>query len=389
MKKKNNEKNYEFQKYLYRVSGKENDLMIERSKNLSPNKNINRKKSIDGNNSALNYIQLSRQLYQNRKNSMNTLSNNSQIAENQDKKTNNSKIIKNNNINENNNSNNNINFYITNNGIINNNSKKISKSFEPNRSKEKDNSSSVLQKSKKYEKIKDVKTIINEIKKESKEKLIPFLPTNKITEKLNNNIDENKNTKSVDNKNNIIINRKKSININSRNKDIKLESTTKNYSNTKGDYTKIKIANTPSKIVNLKNTISGTFIKLPFYEPKKMNKAVSAGRLTTKNKWNSTKKIDINFKPYEENTKEKDEMKMNKYYNQMKDFLSSDEKALLKDRFTKYGYDKEKIFINQHMKRKSNIEENANININGVFNNNKNNNIILPKSINFEKNKII
>ena len=382
---KNNEKNYEFQKHLYRISGKENDLIIERSKNLKTKKNITEKKSIDGNNSALNYIQLSKQLYQNRKNSMNTISSNSQIADNQDKKSNNSKIYKNNNINESNNSNNN--FYITNNDITNNNSKKISKSFEPNHSKEKDNS--VLEKSKKYEKLKDVKTIITVIKKENKEKLMPVLPVNKITERLNDNInnnnnDENKNTKSVDNKNN---NRKKIININSRNKDIQLESTTKNYSNTKGDSTKIKLANTPSKILNLKNTISGTYIKLPFYEPKKLNKAVSAGRLTTKNKWNNAKKIDINFKPYEENTKEKDEIKMKKYYNQMKDFLSSDEKALLKDRFTKIGYDKEKIFINQHIKKKSIVEENTNININGIFNKNKNNNIILPKSINFEKNK--
>ena len=31
----------------------------------------------------------------------------------------------------------------------------------------------------------------------------------------------------------------------------------------------------------------------------------------------------------------------------MKDYLPSDEKILIKDRFIKYGYDTEKIFVNE------------------------------------------
>jgi len=401
----NIEKNYEFQKYLYRVSGKENDLIIGRGKNINMHqkKGDIKSKTIEGNNSAFNYIQLSKQLYQNRKNSMNTITNNSEINENQDKKSNNSKInkINNNKINNNNdNSNNNINFYITNNANTNKNSRKnISKIFETNnKSKEKNNnlSNSIFEKSKKYENIKDVKTIINVIKKESRENLIPVIPSNRIVDKLsnnknniNNNIDEIKsnkieNTKTIDNKNNTI--NRKSINIGSRNKDMKLEPVNKNYSKTKGDYSEIKLVNTPSKIPNQKNTISSTYIKLPVYETKKLNKAVSAGRLTCKNRWSNAKKIDINFKPYEENSKEKDEQKMKKIFNQMKDFLSSDEKALIKERFNKYGYDKEKIFINPNKKKNPNIDD-INININGGFTNYKNVNIMLPKSFNFEKNK--
>ena len=72
---------------------------------------------------------------------------------------------------------------------------------------------------------------------------------------------------------------------------------------------------------------------------------------------------------------------MKKIFSQMKDFLPSDEKVLLKDRFIKYGYDKEKIFINEQNKKSSRVEEDS-INNNIV---NKNNNI-LPKAIN-EKTK--
>ena len=121
---------------------------------------------------------------------------------------------------------------------------------------------------------------------------------------------------------------------------------------------------------------------MPPYENKKLNKAISAGRFTSKNKWNNAKQIDINFKPYDENVKEKDEKKMKQIFNQMKDFLPSDEKALIKERFVKYGYNKEKIFINE-IKKKLVNEEDINYNINGI--NNKKNNYILRKNINYEK----
>ena len=55
----------------------------------------------------------------------------------------------------------------------------------------------------------------------------------------------------------------------------------------------------------------------------------------------------------------------------MKDFLPSDEKVLLKDRFIKYGYNKEKIFINEQNK-KSDVEEDINSINNNILNKNNN-----------------
>ena len=367
-------KNYEFQKYLFKVSGKDDDLIIERGKKSS--KKFKSKNS-EGNN-ALKFIQLSRQLFQNRKSSMNSAANNSELIENQDKKYNTNNGFSN--------------FYITNSANLNKNKKNISKSIEPNKSKEKDNNeSSILEKSKKYEKIKDVKTIIKVIKKESRESFIPSLQINKLTfDKLpnnkNNKNDEKKDNK-LDNQNNI--DNKNSINIknfNQRNKNNnKIDPINKIYSKTKDDYSKSKFSNTPSKLGNQKFTINSNNLKFPLYENKKLNKAISAGKLTSKNKWNNAKKIDINFKSYEENSKEKEEKKMQKIFNQIKDYLPPDEKAMIKDRFIKYGYDKEKIFNNEQSKKKNKNLDEINININGFFNINKNNNIILPKSINFER----
>ena len=176
-------------------------------------------------------------------------------------------------------------------------------------------------------------------------------------------------------------NNRKTINVKSRNeKDNNLKE--RKYSKTKGDYSKIKLINTSSKISNQKVTIGNSNLILPPYENKKLCKAISAGRFTSKNKWNNTKHIDINFKPYDENIKEKDDKKMKQIFNQMKDFLPSDEKALLKERFIKYGYNKEKLFINE-IKKKLVNDEDINYNINGAFN--IKNNYIIRKNINYEK----
>jgi hypothetical protein len=119
-----------------------------------------------------------------------------------------------------------------------------------------------------------------------------------------------------------------------------------------------------------------------FYDGKKMIKVNSSDSSIFKSKLNNAKKVDVNFNPNFENCKEKDEQKMTKIFNQMKDYLPSDEKALIKDRFGKYGYSKEKIFLNKNnAKKKFGIEEDINI----IFNNNKhNNNIHNLKSINYE-----
>ena len=433
----NTEKNYEFQKNLFSVSGIENDLIEREKKIYQKKKKRKSKKSIDNisANSALNYIQMSRKLYQKRKSSINnSFSNNSEAIENKEKNSikdfkkiniiNKNKIndinnnikndinnkinnnIDNNNINNNINSyninNKNSNFYITTNNfnlnnnknpnfyITNINSINANKStrnhsniFESNKSKENNN---IFEKTKKYDNIKDIKTVINIIKKESRENLIPSLNINKHVEKTSNNNKKNNNENNGrKDKENIINNEsnKKTININSRNqKDNNLEESIKKYSKTKGEYSKIKLINTPSKIINQKSTIGSSNLILPPYETKKLNKAISAGRFTSKSNWNNAKQIDINFKPYDENIKEKDEKKMKQIFNQMKDFLSSDEKALIKERFAKYGYNKEKIFINE-IKKKLVNEEDINYNINGIYN--KRNNYILRKNINYDK----
>ena len=55
---------------------------------------------------------------------------------------------------------------------------------------------------------------------------------------------------------------------------------------------------------------------------------------------------------------------MKKIFNQMKNYIPNDEKALIKERFIKYGYDKEKIFMNNNNNKKRNNEE-GNYNFNG------------------------
>ena len=101
------------------------------------------------------------------------------------------------------------------------------------------------------------------------------------------------------------------------------------------------------KKISQNNLINENNLKMNYNEIKKINKATSVGSLSFKNKRNNAKKVDINFNAFPENHKEKDEQKMKKIFSQMKDYLTSDEKILIKDRFNKYGYDTEKIFVNE------------------------------------------
>ena len=211
--------------------------------------------------------------------------------------------------------------------------------------KSKDNS---MEKYKKYENISDVKTIIKIIKRESRASLIPSLYSKREIDKnskplgglQNSNINEKIRINSANKINN--------LNLNSRNKIIQLDvnnsniKNNKNLSQTKIESPKTKFKNNQNKenIINKENIKNN--LKLPYTDIKKLNKAVSVGEFNIKNKLKSANKIEINFSPFPEDAKEKDEQKMKKIFNQMKEFLPSDEKILIKDRFKKYGYNKEK-----------------------------------------------
>ena len=56
------------------------------------------------------------------------------------------------------------------------------------------------------------------------------------------------------------------------------------------------------------------------------------------------KRINMNFSSYQENNKEKDEQKMKKIFNEIKDVIQEDEKVIIKNRFVNYGYSKDIIF---------------------------------------------
>ena len=337
---KKEEKSYEFQKKLMRVSGSENDLIRRGDKKISNKKD-------DDDNSINNNNNLSIQFFQMKRNSIHPdESNNNNIseAESQSNKKSNNVTI---------------NYNMTNN---NNKGNKISnKTLESTKMKDSNsNNNNSFIKSKKYENINDVKTIIKIIKKESRESLIPIIPLNRLNDRTINNSNLSSRNKKVSNDN---------FN-NSNNKNIN-----QNYYKTRYDTPKLKLK------ANQKNLLynnSGN----SFYDGKKMNKVNSSDSSIFKSKWNNVKKVDVNFNPYSENSKAKDEQKMTKILNQMKDYLPSDEKALIKDRFGKYGYSKEKIFLNKNnVKKRFGIEEDINI----VFNNNKhNNNIHNLKSINYE-----
>ena len=375
---KSNEKNIKYQKYISGVNKNQNNI-FKKEKKI----NINLAKKINTNfdNTSLNYIPISPQVNKNRKNIINRYTN-SELEIHQKIMSQDFPII----------NNDNNTFYLANknfNSLDYNNKNKIVNKYN-DLNKVKDHSINFnLDKTKKYDNIDDIKTIITIIKKESKESLIPVRKNKSPNDKANkeskninnkNSIDNSKiliNVNNIKNINNLSLNAKKNnleiINDNNTN--------IKNFSKTKYDFSKLKLQNTPRIVASPKNEINNNNnLKIPYNEIKKLNKATSVGNFNLKNKLN-TKKIEINFNPFPETTKEKDEQKMKKIFSQMKDFLPSDEKVLLKDRFIKYGYDKEKIFINEQNKKSSRVEEDS-INNNIV---NKNNNI-LPKAIN-EKTK--
>ena len=72
----------------------------------------------------------------------------------------------------------------------------------------------------------------------------------------------------------------------------------------------------------------------------------------------------MNFSSYQENNKEKDEQKMKKIFNEIKDVIQEDEKVIIKNRFVNYGYSKDIIFaedkknlINKNDENKNNISK--------------------------------
>ena len=338
---KKEEKSYEFQKNLIRVSGSENDLIRRRDKKISSKKD-------DDDNSINNNNTLSLQLLQMKRNSIHPDESNNNNISDADSQS----IKKSNNV-------------VINYNMINSNNKKnkiSNKTLESPKMKEShtNNNNSYIM-SKKYENINDVKTIIKIIKKESRESLIPIIPLNRINDRTINNSNLSSRNKKILNEN--------FNNINNKNFN-------QNYYKTRYDTPKLKLK------ANKKNLLYNNSAN-SFYDGKKMTNVNSSESSIFKSKWNNVKKVDVNFNPYSENSKEKDEQKMTKIFNQMKDYLPSDEKALIKDRFGKYGYSKEKIFLNKNnVKKRFGIEEDINI----VFSNNKhNNNIHNLKSINYEE----
>ena len=220
-----------------------------------------------------------------------------------------------------------VNFNMTN---SNNKRNKISyKTIESPKIKDSNsNNNNSFIKSKKYDNIQDVKTIIKIIKKESRESLIPTIPLNRLNDKATNNTNLSSRTKNASNDkfNSIITNK----NFN------------QNYSKTRYDTPKLKLK------TNQKNLLYNNSAN-SFYNGKKMIRVNASDSSIFKSKYNNINKVDVNLNPYSENSKEKDEQKMTKILNQMKDYLPSDEKALIKNRFGKYGYSKEKIFLNKNI----------------------------------------
>ena len=295
-------KNYEFQKHLMGVSANDDNLIKREDKK-------NGKKSNDDS-SVMKFITLSPRLNQTNRNFF------------QNDKSNKVSDIKGRNLLKSsgfkrNNNNININF----NTINNNNYKRNYYNRINNRYLESPVNS--FAKIKQYENVKDVKNIINIIKKESRENMIPFIPNSKSNDKSTNisNINSRNNI-MIENYNNFI----------------------PNYSKTRYDSPKLKLS---YKISNKKIMRNNNSV-ISIYDNKKLNNFNSADNFNFKSKRDDVKKIDVNFSPISDNSKEKDVQQINKIFNQMKDFLPSDEKALIKERFGKYGYSKEKIFSNNN-----------------------------------------
>ena len=62
------------------------------------------------------------------------------------------------------------------------------------------------------------------------------------------------------------------------------------------------------------------------------------------------KKVDMNFSAFRENNRDKEEEKMKKIFNQIENVIQEDEKMAIKNRFIKYGYNKDIIFAKNKKK---------------------------------------
>ena len=95
---------------------------------------------------------------------------------------------------------------------------------------------------------------------------------------------------------------------------------------------------------------------LNFYNGKKSSKKLDENNFsyTKQNHMNKTelKKVDLSSTLFRDNSKEKDEQKMKKIFNQIEDVIQEDEKLTIKNRFLKYGYSKDIIFAKSKKKYK-------------------------------------
>ena len=87
-------------------------------------------------------------------------------------------------------------------------------------------------------------------------------------------------------------------------------------------------------------------------------------------------KITMNFSDFQENNKEKDEQKMKKIFNDLNGVIQEDEKFLIKKRFVNYGYNKDIIFVED----KKNIINRNDENKNNIFKINNNGLKLRPNS---------
>ena len=95
---------------------------------------------------------------------------------------------------------------------------------------------------------------------------------------------------------------------------------------------------------------------LNFYNGKKSSKKLDVNNFSynKQNYMNKTelKKVDLSSTLFRDNSKEKDEQKMKKIFNQIEDVIQEDEKLTIKNRFLKYGYSKDIIFAKSKKKYK-------------------------------------
>ena len=95
---------------------------------------------------------------------------------------------------------------------------------------------------------------------------------------------------------------------------------------------------------------------LNFYNGKKSSKKLDVNNFSynKQNHMNKTelKKVDLSSTLFRDNSKEKDEQKMKKIFNQIEDVIQEDEKLTIKNRFLKYGYSKDIIFAKNKKKYK-------------------------------------